>query len=219
MSQRDETKGDTGSVSGAGLRPLERLSLLVNRAIRRDEKSHYRLTSLGACSIAFKLRGTELMLIASLNCGTVTLLPSLEGKPEVQLEGGIADFLAMAQTQRSGASLAAGKIAIQGDLAIAQNIQSLIAEATFDWEEIIAERTSDVFARQIGRGLRGTLNWAKQTRLVLERDLGEYLNYEKRLVPSAREIEAFLQSSNAIASDIERLEARIVRIQQKRMRS
>jgi len=198
---------------------FERLSYLLNRAIRLDEKTQYRLLELGNCSIAFKLRGTEAAILVTVNAGVVFLSRGHRSKPDVQIEGGIGDFIAMAKTQRDGTTLAAGQVEIQGDLATAQLIQNVIAEASFDLEEIIAERTGDVVARQIGRGVRGGIGWARATKAVLERDIGEYLLYEQRMVPTEREIEHFVQDGAAMAAGVERLNARISRIRRKRERS
>ncbi len=198
---------------------FERLSYLLNRAIRLDEKTHHRIIELGNCSIAFKLRGTEAAILVTVNAGVVSLSRSRGGRPDVQIEGGVGDFIAMAKTQRDGTTLAAGKVEIQGDLATAQLIQDVISEASFDLEELIAERTGDVVARQIGRGVRGGIGWARATRAVLERDIGEYLLYEQRMVPTEREVEHFVQDGAAIAAGVERLNARISRIQRKRERN
>jgi ubiquinone biosynthesis protein UbiJ len=189
---------------------------LLNRAIKFDEKTRHRLIELGACSIAFKLRGTDAIVVVTVGNGDLSLSSDCESKPDVQIEGGFSDFIAMARTQRDGTTLAAGKVEIQGDLATAQLIQTVIAEASFDWEELIAQRTGDVIARQIGRGLRSGIGWVRATRAVLERDMGEYLLYEQRLLPTQREIEHFVQDGAAVAAGVERLNARISRIRRKR---
>ncbi len=195
---------------------LERLGVLLNRAIELDERTRHRITELGNCSIAFKLRGSDARILVTILNGNLSLSSDHETKPDVQIEGGLTDFIAMARTQRDGTTLAAGKVEIQGDLATAQLIQSVIAEAAFDWEELIASRTGDVLARQIGRGVRGGVSWIRATGKILERDLSEYLRYEQRLLPTDREIEHFVREGAAIVAGVERLQARISRIQRRR---
>lgn len=209
--------------SGSDRRPkragdplLERLNDMLNHAIKFDEKTQYRLNELGTCSIAFKLRNTDTSVFVTIRDGDLSLSGDIGTKPDVQIEGGLTDFIAMARTQRDGTTLAAGKVEIQGDLAIAQQIQTVIAEAAFDWEELIAHRTGDVLARQIGRGLRGGFNWVQATGAIFERDIGEYLLYEQRLLPTISEVESFVQDGAAIAAGVERLTARIARIRRKR---
>lgn len=195
---------------------LDRVAYVLNRALEFDEKTRYRLTLLGTCSVAFKLRGAQAALIVNVRDGQLSLSTDSGVRPDVQLEGGIGDFMAMAKTQRDGTALAAGKIDIQGDLATAQQIQSLIAQASFEGEEMIAQLTGDVLARQIGRVFRGGVGWARESTKVLENDIGEYLLYESRLLPTQREIEQFVQDGAVIAAAVERLHARVTRIRRKR---
>jgi ubiquinone biosynthesis accessory factor UbiJ len=195
---------------------LRKIVHVLNRALALDEKSRHRLALLGSCSVAFKLRGADAALIVDIRDGQLALATGSAGKPDVQIEGGIGDFVAMAKTQRDGTSLATGKVEIQGDLATAQQIQSLIAQASLDWEEMIAQLTGDILARQIGRVFRGGLGWARETGKVLERDIGEYLLYELRLLPTQREIEQFVRDGASTAAAVERLNTRITKVRRQR---
>jgi ubiquinone biosynthesis accessory factor UbiJ len=204
------------SITGWTNSAIEQLNVLLNRTIQGDEKTHYLLQELGRCSIAFKLRGSDSAVTAGIDNGTVTMFRGIEGSPDVLIEGSVSDFIAMARTQRDGTSLAAGKISIQGDLATAQNVQTLIAGASFDWEELLARRTGDVVARRIARGVQSGVSWLQHVHRALERDMDEYLHYEVRLLPTAREIEEFIQRGTVIAADVDRLQARIDRLRRMR---
>ena len=63
--------------------------------------------------------------------------------------------------------------------------------------------------------LRAGSSWASKTRQTLEQDLSEYLQHEVRLLPTAAEVEEFLGNSVAFAADVDRLAARIMRLQRK----
>lgn len=195
---------------------LSRITLMLNRSLRSDEKTRYRLAELGDCTVAFKLRGADTAVIVDIRDTELSLSTNRAGEPDVRIEGGFADFVAMARTQRDGTALPAGKVEIQGDLATAQQIQSLIAEASIDWEEALAQWIGDIPARQFGRLLRGGFDWARRTGEALERDVGEYLLYELRLLPTQREIEQFVQDGADLAAGVERLQARAERIRRKR---
>tara|TARA_Y100000588_G_C14047008_1_gene835401 strand:+ start:397 stop:963 length:567 start_codon:yes stop_codon:yes gene_type:complete len=184
--------------------------------IELDDRTRYRLAELGNCSIAFKLRNTEARLLVTILKDDLHLSIDMTTKPDVQLEAGLVDFIAMARTQRDGKALAAGKVEIQGDLATAQLIQTLIAEASFDWEELISTRTGDVLARQIGRGVRRGARWMRATGKILERDIKEYLHYESRLLPTYRDIKHFIQEGESVVEGTDRLQARIARLQRRR---
>jgi ubiquinone biosynthesis protein UbiJ len=179
----------------------------------------YQAQCLGTCSIRFRLRRAELGVVVLVQDGRFDLSFDQSLRADVSITGNVADLLAMAKTQREGTALAAGKVDIEGDLAVAQQVQSMLATMSFDLEGMLAEFTGDVFARMIGRGARGGMAWIREAHRVLEGDLSEYLRYETRLLPSAPEIESFVHESATLANDVERLRARALRIARSRTRT
>lgn len=194
---------------------LTGLTAAINRAIRADEKTAYRVAELGECSIAFRLKRSGTTLMARVAHGAVSMSGDT-GRADVTITGSPADFLAMAKTQREGSVLAAGKVDIEGDLATAQKIQALMAELSIDFEALLAERTGDIFARQLGRGVRAGIGWVRNAHAALERDLSEYLRYELGLLPLREDIETFVSDCAAVAEDVDRLRARVQRIMRNR---
>ena len=197
---------------------LAGLGAAINRVIRADEKTAYRVAELGECSIAFRLKRTGTTVMARVAHGAVSLSSDPE-RADVTITGSPADFLAMAKTRRDGSPLAAGKVDIEGDLATAQQIQALMADMSIDFEGLLAERTGDVFARQVGRGVRAGIDWMRQSHATLERDLSEYLRFELGLLPVREDIETFVSECAALAEDVDRLRARVQRIARKRASS
>lgn len=194
---------------------LTGLTAAINRVIRADEKTAYRVAELGECSIAFRLKRSGTTLMARVAHGAVSMSGDT-GRADVTITGSPADFLAMAKTQREGSVLAAGKVDIEGDLATAQKIQALMAELSIDFEALLAERTGDIFARQLGRGVRAGIGWVRNAHAALERDLSEYLRYELGLLPLREDIETFVSDCAAVAEDVDRLRARVQRIMRNR---
>jgi ubiquinone biosynthesis protein UbiJ len=200
----------------AGVTLADRLNALFNQVLSKDEKTKYRLRELGDCSIGFALRGSSLRVVVEVLDGDIRAIRDQDLSPDVQIEGSLSDFIAMARSQREGSAMAAGKVSIQGDLATAQNVQAIIAEIDFDIEEIISERVGDVVARQMGRAVRAGLKWAENSHNTVERDVSEFLQFEARILPNEREMEEFIRSGGVAAMDVERLQARLERIQRKR---
>ena len=46
-------------------------------------------------------------------------------------------------------------------------------------------------------------------------DAGEYLKYERELLPDRAQVETFMQQVDVVRDDVERLEARVQRLQLK----
>jgi ubiquinone biosynthesis protein UbiJ len=179
----------------------------------------YRVAALDRSSICFKLRRGDFAVLARVEGGVISLSADQSVAADVTIIGGFADFLAMVKTQREGTALAAGKLEIQGDLATAQQIQTLLASASIDIEGLLGEVTGDVFARFVGRGVRGGFKWMLDAHDVAERDISEYLQFESRLLPTSPEIDGFVRDCAALAGDVERLHARVIRVIRSRARA
>ncbi|MDP6183820.1 MAG: SCP2 sterol-binding domain-containing protein [Gammaproteobacteria bacterium] len=193
-----------------------RLALVLNRALQYDDKTRRGLAALGTCSIAFKLRGADSALIVNVLDGELSLTGGSGDNVDVRIDGGFVDFLAMVRTQRNGTPLSSGKVEIQGDLASAQQVQTLIAQASFDWEELLARQAGSRPARQISRFLRTSIKWAGDTGTELERDVRDYLVYELGLLPTEAEVEHLERDGATVSAGVDRLQQRIARIRRKR---
>lgn len=191
---------------------LARVSRVVNQAIAGDEKTAFRLRELGDCAIRFQLRRADTSILIHVSDGKIALSNNREAQANVVLTGDISNFIAMAKSQRDGGVLAAGQLDIQGDLASAQRIQTLIASTSFDIERLISRVVGPVLARQIGRGARGAFAWVRNSHAAFEADLEEYLHFEARVLPTQPELEQFIHASSELATDIERLSARVARL-------
>ena len=114
-----------------------------------------------------------------------------------------------AQKQRWAAG---GEVEIRGELSLAQELQAIFATVEIDWEEMLARMTGDVVAHELGNAARAFRRWVSDARKSVELDIAEYIKYEKRLVPAARELMEFDDDLACLRDDVERLEQRILRL-------
>lgn len=191
---------------------LSPLSFMLRKLIASDETFASAVQALAGKTILFHVDGLEIHLFATFHVGEITLsheLPSYVESADVSLRGRVKDFIALAKQQRDGQSMSAGQVEIQGDLHTAQAAQNLFKSIDLDLEELLARATTDSFAYGVGSFVRRAARNTRQGLASLEQDLGEYIQYEKRLTPSASEIDDFVQAVDELAVDTERLELRI----------
>ena len=191
------------------------LSVALSHLLRTNSDTAARLVALEGSVIEVALRDSARSAYALPGAHGVTLKRRHEGVVAVKVSGRVADFLAYARASRRGDSLGAGRIEIAGDLAIAQQVQALLAELSIDWEELLSRTIGDVPAHQVGRAARALFALGKQALTKLERDTADYLKHESRLVVSRLELEQFGRAVFSLADDIERLEARIKRARER----
>ena len=101
------------------------------------------------------------------------------------------------------------KVSFNGDVALAQRLQRLLAGLDLDWEEALAARTGDVFAFQLNQRARGLREWLRKSADSLLQTSSEYLREEARLSPTEAEFERFQTRLTELRHDVERAEARL----------
>ncbi|MBM4228884.1 MAG: hypothetical protein FJ164_14265 [Gammaproteobacteria bacterium] len=188
------------------------LSRAVMRVLQTDSLATARLHALAGRVIGIRITGFDTAIFAAVDDEGLLLARETLREPDVILSGRLADFAAFAQARQGSDAMPAGALKIQGDLATAQAVQRLLDELNLDWEALLAERVGEVAARQIGRGVRQGFAWLRGGAESLRADLPAWLQDESRLVPAAEEVETFTRDGMSLASDVDRLAARIARL-------
>ena len=108
------------------------------------------------------------------------------------------------------------EVRLHGDIALATRLQQIAARMDIDVEEAIARRIGDIPAHEIVRGMRGLGGWMRAAGTALLEDMSEYLRYEAAATPSTGDVERFAHAVDEMRDDVERLEARIARLERRR---
>ncbi len=186
----------------------------LNAALRLDSYTVQRLRGLAGKVVAVELRGVNLTLFLALQADRIEVRGEHAGAADAHLSG---TPLAFARLGLSGdrAALHTGEVQISGDTELGQQLQDILAAMDIDWEEHLSRFTGDVVAHQVGNAARASQRWAQQSSAALLQDAGEYLKYERELLPDRAQVETFMQQVDVLRDDVERLEARVQRLQQR----
>lgn len=184
----------------------------INAALRLDPYTVQRLGGLAGKVVAVELRGVNLTLFLALQTDRIEVRGEHAGAVDARLSG---TPLAFARLGLSGdrAALHTGEVQISGDTELGQQLRDILAAMDVDWEEHLSRFTGDVIAHQAGNTARASQRWAQQSSAALLQDAGEYLKYERELLPDRAQVETFMQHVDVLRDDVERLEARVQRLQ------
>lgn len=196
-------------------RLLDRIAAAVNHVLRKDELASAQLRDLAGRLVEIHVLKLGWRICLAIESDGILLATSSIAPPDVALEGRLSDFLAMAQAHRRGDQVPAGKVRIQGDLATVQQLQSAFDALSIDWEATLADAIGMIPARQVARVVEGLMAWLRQTRASVERDASAYLLAEARLIPTAPEIETLGAEVLRLDIDLDRLAARLTRLERK----
>ncbi len=199
-------------VSMLGVAALAGLEQALNAALALDPKTLERLRRLQGRVIAIELQGTGIRLLLQPEQNGLRLMGHYDGIVDTTLRGAPFALLRMS-TGRTGEGMFKGGVEIDGDVELGQQIQRVFEKLDVDWEEHLSRLTGDIIAHQIGNSVRALLNWGERAAEHLGQDTADYLQEEAEILPLPWEVEEFLEQVDTLRSDVDRLEARVKRLQ------
>lgn len=193
---------------------LQPLEALLNRNVAASSAARSLCRKLDRKVLALQVTGVPLNLYLCAEGERIKLNSSNPGAVDATLSGSPLSFLRMAGPQPE-AALRSGAVHIQGDAEVAQAFSELLIAAQPDLEEELAQVIGDVPAHQIGNLVRGTLRFGRHAADTMAQNVAEFLQEERRDLPSRTEAEEYLTEVDRLRDDVERLEARLALLERK----
>lgn len=201
-----------GQVSMISVAALSGLEQALNAALALDPRTLERLARLQGKVIAIELKGTGIRLLLQPERNGLRLMGHYDGMVDTTLRGAPFALLRMS-TGRTGEGMFKGDVEIDGDVELGQQIQRVFEKVDIDWEEHLSRLTGDIIAHQLGNTVRGLFDWGERSAEHLGQDTADYLQEETETLPVPWEVEAFIEEVDTLRSDVDRLEARVKRLQ------
>ena len=191
------------------LRPV---AALLNRNIRATTPARELCQQLAGTTVAIRVRDSALAMYFTVEDSAVVLSTDFVSEPDVVITGSLLTLATMAGSAGIQA-IRDGKLELTGDTEAAQAFQSLLGFAAPDIEEELSGLVGDVAAHRLGEVARGVRNWARGARSTMATNIREYVQEESRDVPSRYETDRFASQVNSLRDDVDRLEARLKRLE------
>jgi ubiquinone biosynthesis protein UbiJ len=191
---------------------LATLEQALNAALALDPKTGERLSRLEGRVIAIELTGIGLRLFMQPRNGAMRLMGHFDGEVDTTLRGAPFAMLRMG-SGRTGEGLFKGGVEIDGDVELGTQIQRIFEKLDIDWEEHLSRLTGDIVAHQLGNVARGLFAWGERSADHLGEDIADYLQEERDVLPVDWEVEEFIEGVDTLRSDVDRIEARVKRLQ------
>lgn len=199
--------------------PLEALLRPVadtlNRNIAETTPARALAVELNGSAVAIRVRDTALAMYFIFDQEAVTLATRYSEEPDVLISGSLVTLARMLGGTGESA-IRSGDVALSGDAAVAQRFQKLLTFAKPDIEEELSRVVGDVAAYRIGELARGLGGWVRETRATMHENIREYLQEEKRSLPTRYEVERFAGQVDELRDDVERIAARLDKLEANR---
>jgi ubiquinone biosynthesis accessory factor UbiJ len=194
----------------------------LNRCVAESSAARAALAALDGRSLTIELQGFSLSLRLLAHDEALVLGRGAREVSSATLRGTPLELLRLLGRDRertmagrfrdSGAQLT-------GSIDVAESFGEALRLARPDLEEALARWIGDLPAHRIGRAGRGLVDWTLASAAAVERDVADYLKEESRMLPTRPEARAHARAVERLRDDIERLEARIVRLRRRRTAS
>ncbi len=106
------------------------------------------------------------------------------------------------------------QLVIEGDTELAQNFQLLLRNLNIEWEEYFSYFLGDITTNRLFHTLGQIKNSTTSFQQRTLNDLVEFIQEEKRFLPTKEEVEDFYEELAALRLNIDRLEARYMRLKE-----
>ncbi len=192
------------------LRPI---AALLNRNIEASTPARALCRELAGSTIALRVNNTALAASFLIHEDFMELSTELVDEPDVLLSGSLLTLVRLAASSDVGA-LRDGSLEMTGDVLLAEKFQQLLQFAKPDVEEELSGLVGDAAAHRLGEFARSVGKWGAQARDTMTDNIREYLQEESRDLPSRYEVDRFTADVDALRDDVDRLAARIRRLEQ-----
>lgn len=197
----------------------QRLAPMLDYAIGRYLQADPPLVASSLKTMAGKAVGLSLTvpkveLFLLIKEDTIRVCADYQGPTDTQIRGSLFDLLKLGSDKNLGEDEERTiDLEIVGDVHLGQRLQRLFAEIEFDWEELLVPVIGDIGAHQLSEGVRATGNFAGRCIDSLTFSSGEYLREELKITPTPQELSYFIDKVEELRDAIERLDARLCRIE------
>lgn len=188
----------------------------INTLLKRDDDARARLPALQGKIIQLHIQGLALSIYLLLHTHKIEVMRFFDGAVDATISG---TPLSMASLGASNHALFSGEVQISGDVDTGKRFKRLLDTLQIDWEEQLSKVTGDIAAHQIGNVARTINDWLTRSTRSLGADLGEYLREESRVTPTLGECEHFYRDMGTLRADVDRLEARLQRLETHRAKA
>lgn len=223
MSDSDRTASPLPDLL-AGLKPLagRALEAALNRALSLDPDTRDSLATLDGRRVALHLVSPPLSVQIRVAGDRLEVGPVESSEtPDLAVRSTLAGLLSqlpdmLGLHDRRASSPPAGALRIEGDADLARRLQRLAQRFDPDWQQPFAAVFGDVLGVQIANTIASALRHARDATGALAVNAAEFVTEESRDVVPRAELDAFHDDVDTVRDDVERLAARINRLQSDR---
>jgi len=190
------------------------LEAALNRALALDPETRDGLRALHGQRIVLQIEQPPLAMQVRVDGERLVVGPvDAASEPDLSVRSTLGALLAQLPMFRRDDAPPVGRLRVSGDAELARRLQRLAERFDPDWQQPFAAVFGDVLGTQIANTVASALKQARSAGRNVAETTAEYLSEESRDVVGRAELNAFHDDVDALRDDVERVAARVARIQ------
>jgi ubiquinone biosynthesis protein UbiJ len=191
---------------------LEGVEKIINAALVYDPSTLRQLTPLQGKVLLVESSMPGLRIAVEVGTNGLLLHNDWPDSADVHINGSFVSILNMGINAGEMVSFSGTGVNVTGNLDVLRQLNLIMAGLDIDWEAALAELMGDVPAHILSDAVRKTANARADTLQRAKSAVVEVSQEELRLTPSKNEYDEFVLSVRHLATDTERLSARVNRL-------
>lgn len=188
---------------------------LIDTALAHDPAS---------ASALAQLEGQVLLIESTLPPITIALEPistgvklhdQWAGEASVTVKGSLVAMAGVALNAQESVSFSGTGITVSGNLDTLNQLNKIMSNLDIDWEAALAEIVGDIPAHLLAKSIRHSAVFRKDTIRRATTGMVEVAQEEFNLTPSKNQFDTTAPEIRKLSSDVDRVAARLKRLQQK----
>lgn len=188
---------------------------IINQTLLLDPKTVKRLKGLNKKHVKVEIKDLNMTLPFELffDAKGVHISAVHSKRYDVTIQGPTTAYLCLAFTKNVHK---AGKLGLtfEGDEDVGKAVQMLFTDLDIDWEELLSKVTGDTIAHKMGLFFKDIKKINQDIFKSFRENVTDYIQEEKRLIPTLLEVEYFYKDIEILRDDVERVSARIDLLEQ-----
>ena len=214
-SAGEEARSEDATTAALPFRMIERL---VGAALDLDPETRDSLARFSGAVVDLDITGAGTLRLR-IEGDRIRAGPRDDDRAaDVSIRGAPLSLLRFALARNREALILDDDVKLSGDIGLATRLQQIAARIDVDVEEALAQRIGDAPAHEFMRVARGFRGWVQDVGSSMLADMSEYVRHEAAMTPLAEEVKRFAQEVDDLRDDVERLDARIIRLERSQAR-
>jgi ubiquinone biosynthesis protein UbiJ len=188
---------------------------MLNRGIRERPDASLLCEQLAGRSLVTRIEGLptgSLAIRLSASAAAIEIIAAADvGEADAVIAGTPLELRRLMFVDRD-APIRAGRVLFDGDIEVAEKFRALLMAAMPDLENRLAEWVGEPAAFQLTNLALDLRDWMRDSVEDLFERTSEYLQADARRVPPHEEVNEFCAAVDDLANDVDRLEARLARL-------